>query len=556
MRTTYPWFVRRDLDGFFGLFVDNLVQLLVITELCVAVTGLTRPFIYSTILPAAALSVLFGNIYYSWQARRIAMRTHRTDVTALPYGINTPSVFAFILFIMMPVYHHYQGQMGAEAAARLAWQAGLVACLGSGLIEFFGAFVAEHLRRHTPRAALLSALAGIAIAFISMDFIFQVFERPLLALIPAGIILIQYFSGVRLPLGLPAGLVALIVGAAIGWAMTGFVRLELFTPLYDSLSPHIQKELGIEIAKMPSIETVRQEIQLSLHLPTFAFGDLTAGLARREVIGYLGIIIPMGLFNLIGSLQNIESAEAEGDSFPTAPSLAVNGLGSMLAATLGSCFPTTIYIGHPGWKRLGARTGYSALNGVVIAILCFGGMISAINVLIPVEAIVGILIWIAVVIGAQAFQAVPRRHAPAVVLGLFPAIAAWGWNIMGRTLQSAGSDIAEVGLAGFRDDLHVGGIIALEHGYILTSMGLAAMGVYLIDRKFRRAALWTFALAVLAFFGLIHAFDPQRIGELIHVGFGTGWRYTLPYALLALILFLLAPRADRMPVPETNDTTD
>ncbi|MAG16645.1 MAG: hypothetical protein CMJ21_01090 [Phycisphaerae bacterium] len=28
------WFVRGDIDGFFGLFVDNLVQLLLIDQLC------------------------------------------------------------------------------------------------------------------------------------------------------------------------------------------------------------------------------------------------------------------------------------------------------------------------------------------------------------------------------------------------------------------------------------------------------------------------------------------------------------------------------------------
>ena len=28
------WFVRGDLDGFFGLFVDNLVQLLLLVQLC------------------------------------------------------------------------------------------------------------------------------------------------------------------------------------------------------------------------------------------------------------------------------------------------------------------------------------------------------------------------------------------------------------------------------------------------------------------------------------------------------------------------------------------
>ncbi|MRR18290.1 MAG: hypothetical protein EG826_17755, partial [Deltaproteobacteria bacterium] len=100
----YPLFVRRDLDGFFGLFVDNLVQILVITALCSSMAGLSLVFIFSRVLPAVALSVLVGNFFYSWQAMRLARREGRSDVTALPYGINTPSVIAFILFIMAPVY--------------------------------------------------------------------------------------------------------------------------------------------------------------------------------------------------------------------------------------------------------------------------------------------------------------------------------------------------------------------------------------------------------------------------------------------------------------------
>ena len=76
----------------------------------------------------------------------------------------------------------------------------------------------------------------------------------------------------------------------------------------------------------------------------------------------------MGLFNVLGSLQNIESAEAAGDSYPTMPCAGGERHRLGRAAAFGSCFPTTIYIGHPGWKELGARSGYSVLNGVFFAV--------------------------------------------------------------------------------------------------------------------------------------------------------------------------------------------
>lgn len=547
--THLPWFVKRDLDGFFGLFVDNIVQLLVITALGEAVAGLSRDFIFSHILPGAALSILIGNLFYSWQARRIARRTGQADITALPFGINTPSVFAYLFFVMGPIYTNHQGALGKEAAATLAWQAGLVACLGSGLIEFFGSFVADFIRRVTPRAALLGALAGIAIGFISMDFTLQVFERPLLALLPAGIILIQYFSGVRLPFGLPAGLVALLVGTVLAWSLQAFA----LSPLFAHLSAGVQGELHLELATLSSGAEIKAALHPALHLPIPSVRALFHGLTLPEIYGMMGIIVPMGLFNVIGSLQNIESAEAAGDRFPTAPSLMVNGVATIAASCLGSCFPTTIYIGHAGWKRLGARTGYSALNGVVIALLCFTGLIGAVAALIPMQAVIGILIWIAVIIGAQAFQTTPRRHALAVVLGLFPALASWGWLTFQRGIQSAGSAAASVGLGKMISEAHVGGMIGLDRGFILTSMGWAAMGVAFIDRKFRVAAGWCLALAVLSFFGIVHAWRPAALGESFSVGTGVGWRYAIPYLALAIVLWLLAPRAQPLTEEEMKD---
>ena len=95
-------------------------------------------------------------------------------------------------------------------------------------------------------------------------------------------------------------------------------------------------------------------------------GDLAASLAGGHLWPYLSVIVAMSLFNVLGSLQNIESAEAAGDPYDTRRSLTMNGIGSIAAALFGSAFPTTIYIGHPGWKALGARGGYSILNGAFV----------------------------------------------------------------------------------------------------------------------------------------------------------------------------------------------
>src|SRR3972149_185660 len=124
----------------------------------------------------------------------------------------------------------------------------------------------------------------------------------------------------------------------------------------------------------------------ALSPPVFAGGSLWEALTQPAFLNYFSVIFPMGIFNVVGSLQNIESAEAAGDRYRTFPSLMANGIGSLVAALFGSVFPTTIYIGHPGWKRLGARSGYSALNGVFISLLCLTGTIQAALGVIPLEA--------------------------------------------------------------------------------------------------------------------------------------------------------------------------
>ena len=504
MSHSYRLFVRRDLDGFFGLFVDNLIQLLLILTLCSGLCGMTGDsafLLFKHILPGAAVSILIGNLFYAWQARRLAISTGRDDVTALPYGINTPSLLVYVFFVMNPVFSKaLQDGQTQEAAATLAWEMGLVACVGSGLIEFLGAFVADAIRKRTPRAALLSTLAGIAIGFISMSFALQIFQKPMISMLPLAIVLITYFAGVPFPWHLPGGLVAVILGTGIAWLMAGI------SAAWPAAAPWFTESTM-------SIKAVTEATsQLGFYLPEFVGGRVLAKLADpSQWIGFLSVIVPMGLFNLIGSLQNIESAEAAGDKFGTRSSLVANGIGTICAALFGSCFPTTIYIGHPGWKALGARAGYSTLNGLVVTVICLTGAVSLIQALIPVESGIAIVLWIGIIITAQAFSAVPREHAPAVAVGLFPAIAAWGFTVtMGAFMKSGGKTMQELiskDPGANVNDFVLHGMISLQQGYIFTCMILAAISVFLIDRKFFSAGGWSLVGALCAAIGLTHAYQ-------------------------------------------------
>ncbi|HEY6556918.1 MAG TPA: hypothetical protein VI072_06580, partial [Polyangiaceae bacterium] len=231
------WFVRGDVDGFFGLALDNLVQLLLIDTLCRFVLEFPAELVYGRVLPGAAVSLLVGNLFYAWQALRLARATGRSDVCALPYGINTVSLFAYVFLVMLPAKLAATAA-GAPDPSRVAWHAGLVACLGTGLIELAAAPVAERLRKITPRAALLSTLAGIALSFIALGFLFRTFARPVIGMATLSIVLLVYFGRVRFRGGLPGGLVAVALGTAIAW-LTGVApvgpepatRLGWFPPL-------------------------------------------------------------------------------------------------------------------------------------------------------------------------------------------------------------------------------------------------------------------------------------------------------------------------------------
>ena len=503
------WVVRGDVDGFFGLAIDNLVQLLLIDALCRGVLGFPGELVYGRILPGAAISILVGNVAYALQAKRLAERTGRSDVCALPYGINTVSLFAHVFLVMLPA-KALATAAGAADPARVAWQAGLFATFASGVIELAAAPVAERLRRITPRAALLSTLAGIALSFISLGFLFRTFARPLIGLTTLAIVMLTYFGRVRFKGRIPGGVLAVALGTALAW-ITG-------------IAP---------VGSTPS--------GAGLNLPVPVAGDLIASFTGGHLWPYLSVIVAMGLFNVLGSLQNIESAEAAGDSYETRRSLTVNGFGSIAAALFGSAFPTTIFIGQPVWKALGARAGYSILNGAFVTAICLTGTLAWIAWAIPIDAGMAIVLWIGMMIVAQAFDAIPRQHTPAVVVGLLPGIGAWGALLAKNGLRAAGlggpaGPFTAALLGEFqKQDTWIAGAFALEQGFLFTAMLLSAAVVGVIERRWTSAAAWCLCAAALSATGLMHSYQWMFADTTLRLS--PAWPYVFGYLAMAVLFF-------------------
>ena len=205
-----PLWTNGDTNAAFGLGFNVLVNVLVLSSLSIAVIGIPSKDVYGTILPALGIQLLIGNVYYTYLARRLSQREGRDTVTAMPYGPSVPHMFIVTFLIMLPIYLKTKSPIKA-------WETGLAWAFIIGVIVLIGAFVGPYVRRFTPRAAMLGTLAGISLTFISMRPAAQMWATPWIALPVLMIIMVGFFANVRLPFGLPVGLVALLVGTAIGW---------------------------------------------------------------------------------------------------------------------------------------------------------------------------------------------------------------------------------------------------------------------------------------------------------------------------------------------------
>jgi AGZA family xanthine/uracil permease-like MFS transporter len=218
----------------------------------------------------------------------------------------------------------------------------------------------------------------------------------------------------------------------------------------------------------------------------------------------------MGLLNLLASMQCVESAAAAGDSFGLRPSLVANGLSTLASAFFGSPFPTSIYIGHPAWKRMGARAGYSTLNAVFMTAVCFTGSLAAIGWAIPVQAGMAIFIWIGLIITVQAFETTPQKHWPAVIMGMIPVMISWvTFSIKnGVRIATAGTpfEFNDAVVRRFNQSgTFIDGGFAVEQGAFFAALILAAATVMIIERRLLAAAGWMLAAAVLSLVGLMHS---------------------------------------------------
>jgi AGZA family xanthine/uracil permease-like MFS transporter len=473
-----------DMGAWCQLFFDNLGTLL---GVLIAVQdmenfgvsrGVINETVFGKIVPGVGISLLVGNVYYSWQAIRLTNKFGR-QYTAQPYGINTPAAFSFVFNIMYTVYF-IKADFAAgnnDEAFLLAYKVALAANFITGLIGVFLGCFGRLILKIVPPAALLVPIAGIGIAFLGLEQLTGTISAPLVGYSTIMWVFLGWYAGIKVGVGpwrIPEAVMVILVGVVLGWA-TGLNKKEDVREASDLVKWWGLKWTGTEL-----------------------FEDF------GEVVDYLGIVIPIGISASSSTLMCLVSAKEAGDPFPVHETMISDGIGTMIGAFFGNPFGAVIYIGHPAYKRSGAQVGYSLANGILYMVMSLIGVLALIQSFVNRATIGPIILFVGIMINEEALNFIPSRHYAAYIVGLFPSIYDWVVNISNRSpLEGTAADGGSYN-TGFPGGSGWIGVLAWKRGALLVSMVWTSMIVMVIDRKWTKALIWALVGAAFSVFGIIH----------------------------------------------------
>jgi len=494
--------------------LDNVADLLLMVGLLAGIYKLPASFSLRYMIPGTAIGVLVGDLLYFWMALRLVRRSGRADVTAMPLGLDTPSTFGMVFFVLGDAFVTAQTHMNELDAAKHAWHIGICALLLSGVFKALCALGSNWIRRVAPRAGLLGSLTAVALVLISFLPLLEILRVPVVGLAALAVILTTLVARIRFPLRIPGALAALLVGGAMYY----YMQWAQWLPPSD------------EVPFKPSEALLPME-----WLTAFRFEWVSA---LRETLHYLPIVLPFALATVIGGIDCTESAAAAGDEFDTGKVIAVEAFATIVASLCGGVIQTTPYIGHPAYKAMGGRSAYTLATALFVGAAGVFGFFAYFYTFIPKAAVFPILIFIGLEITAQSFHAVPRRHYAAVAFACLPALAFLAFNFVQRVLgdfQKTTLDLKDTALRHELETLRV-----LSNGFVVTSLLWASGLAAIIDRRLTGAASFFAIAAVCTLFGVIHSplaagavFLPTSLGDTERE---IVFQYAAGYAIVALML--------------------
>jgi adenine/guanine/hypoxanthine permease len=506
-----------DWNGFLGLVVDNLSIMAFLAAALIGIFQFPAEIVFYRMFPGTAFGVLIGNAIYTVLARRLAARTGRDDVTAMPLGLDAPTSIGMALLVLGPAFVAYkQSGLDETAAALATWKLGMAALVVMGVLKFVLSFAGAQVQKRVPRAGLLGSIAGIALVLMGFLPLIEILRVPVVGFVGLGVVLYALIAKGRLPFRVPGVLAAFLVGVV----------------LYYGLGP--LGWLGAGYEAPPAWQW-----RFALPWPNLGFIE---GLPLT--VPYLPLILPFGLLMVVGGINVTESARAAGDDYSTRDILLTEAFSTLIAGLFGGVAQTTPYIGQPAYKAMGARSGYTLLTGLFIGLGGMLGYLSNLVELLPLAILAPILVFVAISITTQAFEATPMRYAAAVVFSFFPAIARMVAIKLGDPAVVAPEHFNELMLRAGHGLPELAVLVALGNGFIITSMIWASFVVALIDGFVLRAAGIVLIGAGLTAFGIIHSVEPGGgvylpwllEGSLREVAL----QFTAAYVVLAIVMGALS----------------
>lgn len=527
-RPRYDWCRRGDVNAFFGLMLDNIGDMILMAGLLVGF-GFPGPFVLTRMIPGTAVGVLVGDLIFTAMAFRLARKERRSDVTAMPLGLDTPSTFGSVFLILVPAFLAAKGRgLDAEGAAREAWFVGIAMILASGIFKLACALFGGPIRRLVPRAGLLGSLTAIALVLISFLPLIDIAATPVVGLAVLAVILVTLTARWTLPREFPGALAAVIVGSVIYYGMH-----------LMGLGPGA----GGGEAERPSLV-----FRAVLPMPMAEWFEWFK-VSWRMSLEYLPVAIPLALGTVVGGIDCTESAASAGDDYPTGQILGAEGIATVVGGLFGGVIQSTPYIGHPAYKAMGAGAAYTLATALFVGGAGVFGYFDWIFWLLPKAVVFPILIFVGLEITAQSFHATPTKHYPAVALACVPALAYLALLAVGQVLPQAGP------FAGLSEPTRrwVQTVTALSGGFIVTSLLWGSTLALLIDGRVRPAAAALVLAGVFSLFGVIHSPLPsgpivmpaEAIRQLKEQGrfetakFQTPYHWAAGYGLSAALLLAL-----------------
>jgi len=518
----YDWATAGDINAFFGLMLDNVMNLVILAGILIFVFGFPEDLVYTRMFPGTALGVMFGDLVYTWMAFRLARREGRSDVTAMPLGLDAPSTIGMAFAVLGPAFTAAKTRMAPADAAVFAWQVGMACMILIGLFKVGMSFIGGTVQRIMPAAAMLGSLAGIGIALMGVLQLGDILLEPVVGMISLAIIFYALIARLRLPFRTPGVLASVAVGAIIYYVAHAFGLL-----LHPLPAPTLSFPIGFPI-------------------PTLGFvhGMSTA------ITQYIPMAIPFAILTVVGGINVTESARLAGDDYNTRDILLTEAVATLLAGVCGGVSQSTPYIGHPAYKAMGGRAAYTLACALFVGLGGIFGYIPLMAKILPLACLAPILIFVAYDIVAQSFHATPPQHAAAVCFAIFPSVAQLLRIILDKAnpvlLRSALEPQVVVEQAkiplGFADNFGV--FVMLANGFILTAMLWGAFLAFLIDHRFGATAVTLGLCSVLSLFGIIHSVLPTGGIYLpwsaAVEGARAPYHWAAAYALVAVLILALA----------------